>query len=168
MYTHPGNADSLDVTFSEETKIEGYPYDHIHVMDGSGNEVGVYYGTDLAGQTISVPGKTVKIRLVSDGTVNYYGFRVSDLKAVSAGDGGDTVVDDWRELESKHNYDNNYDHTWVYTHPGNASSLDVAFDEQTKVENSYDHIYIYTGDGTQVGDYTGDEQIGRASCRERV
>ncbi len=161
VYTHPGNADSLDVTFSEETKIEGYPYDHIHVMDGSGNEVGVYYGTDLAGQTISVPGKTVKIRLVSDGTVNYYGFRVSDLKAVSAGDGGDTVVDDWRELESKHNYDNNYDHTWVYTHPGNASSLDVTFDEQTKVENSYDHIYIYTGDGTQVGDYTGDELAGK-------
>ncbi len=161
VYTYPGDAEKLDVTFSEETKVEGYPYDHIHVMDGSGTEVGVYYGTDLAGQTVPVPGKTVKIRLVSDSTLNYYGFRVSDLKAVSAGDDGDTVVDDWRELESKHNYDNNYDHTWVYTRPGNASSLDVTFDEQTKVENSYDHIYIYTGDGTQVGDYTGDELAGK-------
>lgn len=161
VYTYPGNAESLDVTFSEETKAES-PFDHIYVMDGSGGEVGDYTGTELAGQTVHVPGKTVKIRLTSDSTLNCYGFRVSDLKAAASGGGdGDTIVDDWNRLESQHPYDNNYDHTWVYTYPGNAESLDVTFSGDTKVESRYDHIYIYTGDGTQAGDYTGEELAGK-------
>ena len=165
-YTTPGNADSLAVTFSEDTRVES-GCDRIYIYDENGTPIeggaDGHSGTGLAGRTVSVPGKTVQIRLVSDSSVNYYGFRVSDLRAVtSGGNSNDTIVDDWSRLESEHNYANDFDHTWVYTHTESGiSGLDVTFNAQTKTENINDHIYIYTGDNEQVGDYTGTELAGK-------
>jgi hypothetical protein len=56
-------------------------------MDGNGNSVAgsPFTGTALAGRTITVPGSTVKIRLTSDFSVVYYGFRVTNVAATSGG-----------------------------------------------------------------------------------
>ncbi|MCL2496257.1 MAG: fibronectin type III domain-containing protein, partial [Clostridiales bacterium] len=81
-YTYPGDAASLRVTFSAETKVENN-YDKIFVMDA--NDVNIpgspFTNTALAGATVIVPGKTVKIYITSDSSVNYYGFKVINIEA---------------------------------------------------------------------------------------
>lgn len=77
-YTLPG-AERIEVTFSAETEVENnwdwlYVY---YVEDG----VDVLYndrytGTSLAGQTLTLPGNTVKVRLTSDSGYQSYGFGV--------------------------------------------------------------------------------------------
>src|SRR5262249_29877798 len=56
-------------------------YDYIYVMDGSGNNVAgsPFTGGSLAGRTVAVTGRTVRIRLTSDGSINGYGFRVTSI-----------------------------------------------------------------------------------------
>lgn len=161
-YTDSGNADSLDVTFSEDTRVED-GWDYIFIYDEDDKQIGDgYSGTELAGRTINVPGNTVKIRLTADGSTNYYGFRVSDLKAVRSGnDNNDELVSDWRNLKSNHPYANDMDHTWIYKFYQDCSSLDVTFSNKTKTENIYDHIYLYTGSDDLIGDYTGSELAGK-------
>ena len=74
QYTLSG-ASGISVKFSDDTKTESN-YDYIYIFDGNGNQIGRYSGTQLAGQTISVPGNTVRIKLTSDYSNTYYGFRV--------------------------------------------------------------------------------------------
>ena len=73
----PG-AESISVTFSPETETEEY-YDCILIYDCYDLQVGYYTGTELASQTITVQGDTVKIRLVSDENSGYYGFMVTNV-----------------------------------------------------------------------------------------
>ena len=80
-YTHPTPADSLLVTFSADTQTESR-YDFIYLYDGSGNQVGSYTGTALAGRTVEIPGNKFSIRLTSDSVVTRYGFAVTDITAV--------------------------------------------------------------------------------------
>ena len=82
IYTKPG-AESLQVTFDARTNMED-GFDYLYIYDASGNQVGKYTGTELAGQTITVPGDTVRIKLVSDSSGNAWGFKVSRIQ--SAGD----------------------------------------------------------------------------------
>ena len=76
-YKKPG-AESLRITFSEETYTES-GYDYIYIYNGSDNEIGCYTGNQLAGETIEITGDTVRIRLTSDGSSEYYGFRVTSV-----------------------------------------------------------------------------------------
>lgn len=81
-YSEPG-ATSMDITFSERTKVENsWDYINIYYLEG-GREVvqGSYTGTQLAGRTISIPSDTVVIYLTSDSGVQYYGFAVTGVKA---------------------------------------------------------------------------------------
>ena len=71
-------ADNLKVTFDAQTK-DGF--DYLLVIDGNGNQVGKYTGTELAGKTIAVPGDTVKIQLQSDDSGNEWGFKVTKVTA---------------------------------------------------------------------------------------
>ncbi len=81
-YTLPGQPAALDVTFAESTAVE-QGYDYLHVTDGAGTPVSgsPFTGTGLAGQTLRVPGDTVKIRLVSDASSSLWGFRVTNVVA---------------------------------------------------------------------------------------
>lgn len=79
-YTHPRAADSLSITFSQETEVES-GCDYLYIYDGDGNLIGQYNGTGLAGQTITVPGNTFSIRLTSDGSVTSYGFSIDSIVA---------------------------------------------------------------------------------------
>ena len=77
VYTIPG-AEKLRVTFDARTDIED-GFDYLYVFDGTGKQVGKYTGTELAGQTITIPGDTVKLKLVSDDSGNEWGFKVSSI-----------------------------------------------------------------------------------------
>ena len=81
VYQSPG-AGSLKVAFSQDTSIEAGS-DYIYLYDSEGNQIGKYTGTELAGQTVTVPGYMVKIKLVSDGSYCEYGFTVANVEAVS-------------------------------------------------------------------------------------
>ena len=80
IYTQPG-ASKLEVTFSKETEVED-EFDFLYIYDQDGKEVGKYTGTQLAGQSITVNGNTVKVKLVSDGQGTAYGFCVTQVKEV--------------------------------------------------------------------------------------
>ena len=75
VYTQPG-ATGLALTFDKQTYVEsGYDYIEIYAADGS--MVGKYTGSALAGATVKVPGESVKIRLVTDGSNAEWGFAVT-------------------------------------------------------------------------------------------
>lgn len=72
------NAKRIAITFSENTKTESC--DYIYLYDSDDNQVGKYRGTELAGRRVNVKGDTVKIRLVTDSSVTYYGFSVTNVQ----------------------------------------------------------------------------------------
>lgn len=78
-YTYDGEADSLMVTFSENTKTEYC--DYIYITDGNGVETS-YSETSLSGATIAVPGNSFTIRLTSDGSTEYFGFAITEVRPV--------------------------------------------------------------------------------------
>ncbi len=81
IYSQSG-AVSITLTFSSDTLTED-GYDYIYILDENDNIVGDdgYCGDELAGQSITVPGSTVKIRLRTDSSSVRYGFRVVNLIA---------------------------------------------------------------------------------------
>ncbi len=75
------NATQLKITFSAETEFE-HNWDALLVYDSDGEYVSSHTGTELAGQTLLIPGNGVYLRLVSDGSVTEYGFRVTHVVGV--------------------------------------------------------------------------------------
>ena len=83
VYTIPG-AEKLLVTFDNRTDIED-GFDDLYAYDADGNQVGKYTGTELAGKTITIPGDTVRLKLVSDDSGNEWGFKVSRITSGMTG-----------------------------------------------------------------------------------
>ena len=81
MYTYPSDAEALLVTFDQQTNIEEGFGDALYIYDSDGTEIGKYEGTALAGKTVTVPGKTVKLQLISDDSGNEWGFKVTRIEA---------------------------------------------------------------------------------------
>ena len=81
LYTLPG-ASKITATFDERTNIED-GFDYLYIYNANGEQVGKYTGTELAGKSIDIDGDTVKIKLVSDGGGNEWGFKVTDVKVAS-------------------------------------------------------------------------------------
>ena len=79
-YTLGGSPSAINVIFDAQTNVE-VGYDVIYVMDGNGNNItgSPFTGTALAGQIKRIPGATVKVRLTSDSSVNYWGFNVTGI-----------------------------------------------------------------------------------------
>jgi len=86
-YTGPSDVISLNVTFSSDTFTENN-FDWIYIYDKNDVQIGEYSGSELAGQTIKVPGNIVKIRLITDEKSVKHGFRVTGIKAEKAEVGG--------------------------------------------------------------------------------
>jgi len=87
-YTLPGGPSSISVTFDPLTEVQsdclGFWGDFIYVMDAGGNAISgsPFTGTSLAGQTVIVPGATVKIRLTTDDSgPTHWGFKVTNIQA---------------------------------------------------------------------------------------
>ena len=86
------NAAQIDVKFSDQTVTEAN-YDFIYIYDGNDNLIGQYSGTTLAGQTITVSGDTVKIKLTSDSSSQKWGFYATVTPKSIVGDtNGDNTV----------------------------------------------------------------------------
>jgi len=79
-YTLGGSPSAINVIFDAQTNVEA-GYDAIYVMDGNGNNItgSPFTGTALAGQIKRIPGATVRVRLTSDSSVNYWGFNVTGI-----------------------------------------------------------------------------------------
>ena len=75
LYTKEG-AESLWVTFDGRTMVEE-DFDFIYIFDGSKKQIGRYTGAELAGETVEVPGDTVRIKLESDDKTSAWGFKVT-------------------------------------------------------------------------------------------
>lgn len=75
LYTKAG-AESLYVTFDARTEVEEN-FDFITIFDGGKKQIDKYTGTQLAGETVEVPGDTVRIQLVSDAQASAWGFKVT-------------------------------------------------------------------------------------------
>lgn len=72
------DATRITITFSHETETEPSG-DYIYIYDANGEEVGRYSGDELSDKTITILGDTVKIRLVTNTSLQYYGFDVSEV-----------------------------------------------------------------------------------------
>ncbi|MBE6708358.1 MAG: hypothetical protein E7578_03840 [Ruminococcaceae bacterium] len=81
-YTHSTDATSLKITFSGTTYTES-GYDFIYIYDKDGNIIGEYSGNELSGATIIVPGNSFTITLISDDSINDYGFEITNIEALN-------------------------------------------------------------------------------------
>lgn len=68
-------AANLYVTFDPASQVE-MSYDFVYVLDGADNQIATWNGARPTGP-ITVPGDTVKIRLTSDESYDYYGYLAS-------------------------------------------------------------------------------------------
>ena len=76
-YVYSG-AKTLEITFDNRTNVdEGF--DYLYIYDRSDKEIKKATGTELANKSIQINGDTVKIKLVSDGAVTAWGFKVSKI-----------------------------------------------------------------------------------------
>ncbi len=160
-------ATSISVTFSEDTKTEG-SFDELYIFDKDGNQIGCYYNTELAGRTVTVSGDRVQIRLTSDSSVAYYGFKVTDISYLLAEESFEESSEESYEEEapyydccpyellpeSEHDYSNNTYDTWTLSCNG-ASYIKLCFSSDTWTESYYDRISIYDGSDTLIGEYDG-------------
>lgn len=78
LYTNLKTA-AFTVTFSADTKVEPN-YDWLILYNTKGGLVGKYTGTELAGRTITLPGDGIYVRVVTDYSVNYYGFAIQSVR----------------------------------------------------------------------------------------
>lgn len=155
-FTFDGEPSGLEIIFDQETDLED-GRDFVHILDGTGQEIPESYpfgftGKELAGRRILVPGNTVAVRLVTDDSVNRFGYRIVDISPVY--------------LESLHPYANNIRISRSYTYPGGPANIFVTFNLLTSVEDGCDFIRIYDGDGVLIPDcppkgYSGKGLAGR-------
>lgn len=92
-WVQPGSPDQLIVHFDPNSRLE-QGYDFVYLYDKDDNPVGPaagYTGLDLmlAG-AVAVNGDTVKIRLVSDYGLAYWGYAVTNVESINLIPGADT------------------------------------------------------------------------------
>jgi fibronectin type 3 domain-containing protein len=76
VYTVP-DAKQLRVTFDDSTELADG--DFLYVYGANNTTIGCYTGTVLAGETLTIPGDTVKIKLISNNAGTAWGFRISSV-----------------------------------------------------------------------------------------
>jgi len=76
-------AKEIVLKFSAYTEVEEY-FDFIYIYCDNNVQIGKYTGTQLAGKEITVPGTSVRVKLVSDNSGTAYGFKVDEIRVVGA------------------------------------------------------------------------------------
>lgn len=143
-YTHPTEADYLEVTFSEDTY-----HNQITIYDKDGERLDTYTYSSLAGKTIKIKGNSFKINLYASSSSSYYGFAA------------DVVAHNY-VLSSEHPLKPNVEETrYEYTYPDNADWLDITFSEETMLDEWYlAQLNIDSTDGNVQG-FTRGELSGK-------
>ncbi|WP_177919991.1 CUB domain-containing protein [uncultured Eubacterium sp.] len=158
-YTSPNkNAKALRVKFSSKCMTEE-KYDVIEIYASNGEKVGSYSGSQLQNKVLTIPGNSFKIKLTSDHSKTFYGFKVISVVPIS-----DSVYDSQTLAfpESNHPYENSANEMYRYKSPNPlCRSLKVKFSDKTFTEKDYDIITIYDGNENKIGSYSGDELAGR-------
>ena len=135
-------------------------YDYVYVRDASGNQISRFDGNRSDTWSATVPGRTVKVQLTSDGSVTAWGFCVDRIESVSTGyppatpsNLRATPVDstriqlNWTDNSSNESGFKVYDgSTYVTTVGANVTS----FTATGLAANSYHcyHIFAYNDYGT--------------------
>lgn len=88
-FSYP-HAETLVVEFSDLTQTED-GFDFIYLYDSKGNELGKFTGNALAGRSITINDNAFSVKIVSDTSVEDYGFAINSIYAA-------TVLD---ELKAK-------------------------------------------------------------------
>lgn len=158
-YTSPDeNAKALRVKFSSKCMTEE-KYDVIEIYASNGEKVGSYSGSQLQNKVLTIPGNSFKIKLTSDHSKTFYGFKVISVVPIS-----DSVYDSQTLAfpESNHPYENSANEMYRYKSPNPlCRSLKVKFSDKTFTEKDYDIITVYDGNENKIGSYSGDELAGR-------
>ena len=158
-YTSPDeNAKALRVKFSSKCMTEE-KYDVIEIYASNGEKVGSYSGSQLQNKLLTIPGNSFKIKLTSDHSKTFYGFKVISVVSIS-----DSVYDSQTLAfpESNHPYENSANEMYRYKSPNPlCRSLKVKFSDKTFTEKDYDIITVYDGNENKIGSYSGDELAGR-------
>lgn len=159
VYTSPDEkAKALRVKFSSKCMTEE-KYDVIEVYASNGEKVGSYSGSQLQNKVLTIPGNSFKIKLTSDHSKTFYGFKVISVVSIS-----DSVYDSQTLAfpESNHPYENFANEMYRYKSPNPlCRSLKVKFSDKTFTEKDYDIITIYDGNENKIASYSGDELAGR-------
>lgn len=159
IYTSPDkNAKALRVKFSSKCMTEE-KYDVIEIYASNGEKVGSYSGSQLQNKLLTIPGNSFKIKITSDHSKTFYGFKVISVVPIS-----DSVYDSQTLAfpESNHPYENSANEMYRYKSPNPlCRSLKVKFSDKTFTEKDYDIITIYDGNENKIGSYSGDELAGR-------
>lgn len=157
-YTVNG-AGSLKVTFSSNSYLGNNDYLEIYAGEISDDtQLYRYTGSDLSSKTLTIPGDTILLRLVSDDNVNTYdyGFAVTSIT------GSDTVIElEKYVLQSYHPYESYTNKTWSHTVDG-AENIAITFSALTAFEETYDYLTVYAGQISEkpFGVYSGDDLAG--------
>lgn len=85
-YAGANPAAHLRIAFDPRTSLEP-GYDFLHVLNARGEPVegSPFSGRQLAGRTITVNTGSVRLRLITDGSITDWGFRVTSVEEVAAG-----------------------------------------------------------------------------------
>ncbi len=82
VYEADEGYESVTITFSYDTQLE-QDYDFIYIYTLDDTEVGLYTGSELAGQSVTIDGNGFKLRLTSDEmwevSNRHYGFRIVSI-----------------------------------------------------------------------------------------
>ena len=136
------------VTFSEKCKTEA-KYDTITVSNGSGETVGVYSGTELAGKTMLLEGTYFAIDMHSDYSATYYGFSID---TIVVNEENTSYVMPNILWETEHTYRDNLNQTYNVYVPG-ANEVNIEF-SKIDFEKGYDGLAIYDGNGKLIRKYS--------------
>lgn len=175
MYTSPSDAAKLLVTFDERTSIEEDFDDVLYIYGENDRLVGQYKGTELAGKTITVPGKNVKIKLDTDAAGTDWGFKVTGIKEDADGS-GETGGDGEKEDQNLENAAVSVTEKCIYDGSAKTPELTVSY-EGTVLTKDVDYTVSYydnidagaataviTGIGRYTGSLTCTFSIGKAQA----
>ncbi|MFZ5927619.1 MAG: NBR1-Ig-like domain-containing protein [Acidobacteriota bacterium] len=81
-YSYNGSCGSLNVTFDSQTFLQSGDWLYVTDINGYAIAGSPFSGSTLAGQTVSVPGSSVFLQLVSNASGNGWGFRVTNVTCV--------------------------------------------------------------------------------------
>lgn len=147
-HTYENNIDQTwEAQFDEETAIKiefssdtytGYS-DYIWLYNSDGIFIRKYYQDELAGKTIYLNDNGIKIRLVTDDSMVYYGFKCYITKTDEIG---------FNSMETSHPYKEKSDYAFI-TKVEDAEKVQVTFNEQTTLEDG-DIVNIYSTDESYI------------------
>ncbi len=170
------NTNRITLNFTSNSKLENN-YDGLIFYDINGGYVTYLTGSSISGGSVTVNGKACYLRLVTDVSVNEYGFKIESVVAndymqqnmwntVSSSVSYMASIPNYTNgypltnFASPHDYYNNIDYVYYLRGPSDATALEVTFSQNSQLEQYYDCLGVYDINGEFVAYFTGDDISG--------